>query len=776
MTLNDVSQDSYFYAYVTNTSGASETLTNLVLTTANQDRKFGGPIDNTQLGWIMEEADRVMKELAGGKDQLTGATYNSQTPGLPAGFENILERYVANDASGSFANRFWFTPNQETLNRYIDPTSGEATVAFSQSSVELNTEALMLGQPQDPTALAFANWFNKNYAAMEQISFPVHDPTDPTGARIIDVKIFQDLAEAMQAVSLARFFHDNNIPLDTWWLNSYTPQTYNTLAIIPTLTNSLSNGSVTVSFYGGVTIKTPNTYVPAAVAQTLAADVLSQRTPGTGDLPAQEWNVTNTPIGNLNAVAASLAPVQQDANVTLSATDVAVNSPGGEQLTFDRYYNSGVLTDQGLGVGWTPLQYDIQFQYPSMTDDEGLMRDAGGKQIETWVVSGSNELSDTLLREGEIRITDQATGTLLTFESSMQGSYSLDAQGNPVYAVTGLTAGDVPTFTAGMYQDGSTLTQDPATMNYILTRPDGSQVTFLPMGLLLKTVDKRGYAINYNWGEAIYPQYGPGMLMDISDSAGQTLQFGYNSAGRISSVTAEDASGDPLRGVSYVYDSSGRLWQASEIEANSVVATTTYQYDGNNQISGIIGPDGVQTLTDTADLRGRTTTQEDALGNADDYSFSQNSATGATTTQVVDADPAVGNDATAQGVAALQYFATGAANTSTTTLDTSARTTQTTDALGDTTQLGYTGSSTRAQLDHAAHAGPAVDQHPEQFRQPADRDQRSGQHRRHARPDHLHRRRPARHGDRRQGPGHGVHLYRMERRGDCDGGLRHSFV
>ena len=58
----------------------------------------------------MEEADRVMKELGGGKDQLTTAIYDSSNPALPAGFMNLLERYVANNHSGSFGNRFWFTP------------------------------------------------------------------------------------------------------------------------------------------------------------------------------------------------------------------------------------------------------------------------------------------------------------------------------------------------------------------------------------------------------------------------------------------------------------------------------------------------------------------------------------------------------------------------------------------------------------------------------------------------------------------------------------------
>ena len=133
LTINSNSQDSYFQVHVNNASGTAVTIDHLSLVTDLQHRKFGGRIDNTQLGWILEEADRVMKELAIGKDQLTGATYDSNNPSLPAGFESVLQRYLANNQNGNFANRFWFTPNEETLKRYIDPVTGQATVVFDKS-------------------------------------------------------------------------------------------------------------------------------------------------------------------------------------------------------------------------------------------------------------------------------------------------------------------------------------------------------------------------------------------------------------------------------------------------------------------------------------------------------------------------------------------------------------------------------------------------------------------------------------------------------------------
>ena len=71
-----------------------------------------------------------------------------------------------------------------------------------------------------------------------------------------------------------------------------------------------------------------------------------------------------------------------------------------------------------------------------------------------------------------MRLVDHATGTLLNFFSSLTTAYSLDSQGNAIMAVSGLTADNVPTFSPGQYQDGSTLTQDKTSKNYTLTRPE----------------------------------------------------------------------------------------------------------------------------------------------------------------------------------------------------------------------------------------------------------------------------------------------------------------
>ena len=683
LNLNAQGQDSYFTLTITNNSGVTQTVTNIQLVPDLQDRKFGGRVDGTTLGWVMFEADRIVKDLAIGKEQLTGTAYDSHNATLPAGFQNMLERYLAAGQTGQQNTRLWLTPNYETLKRYIDPVTGEATVVFDQSSVKLNTESLLAGKPEDPIARSFVDFFNAHYDQFAALNFPVHDPADPTGTRTIQVKIFDMLRDAMKAVALARFFHDNNIPLDTWWLNSWTPPKAYIPTTIPTLSNSLSNGTLTLTTWGGVTIKTPNQYLPDDVARIISNAVRSQRTPVTGDLSAQSWTVSNTPMGSLNAVAASLAAVKQDADVTLAATDLSFASPGGEQLSFARYYDSAYLGNQNLGLGWQPFRYDLQFQYPTYVDDYGLMRDGSGKQVPVFGAA-----SDTQLRSGEIRLVDHSTGQVLNFFSSLTTAYSLDNNGNPILQTAGLTSSDVPTFTPGQYKDGTTLSQDPQTKNYTLTAPDGSKLVFDANGRLLTLTDRLGNTITYT--------YTNGLLSQITDGANQTLTITYGSDGRIQYVAGPDNSATPMRRTAYTYDTGGRLVRVDTqaLQSGGTYATARsvqYQYNSSNQLTGVIGPDGITSLTNAPDLRGRSTMRQDPLGNLVDYGFTQDPTTNVRTTQVVDMGTTGLNNPTAQGTDALRYFAAG--STSMTQFDGSDRTTKTMDPLGHATTYGYNGSS-----------------------------------------------------------------------------------
>ena len=480
-------QDSYWFVTFENNSGSAMTFDNFKLVPDLQHRGLSERAEGTMLGWVMYEADRVMKNLGIGEDMLTGADYNRTNPDLPVGFENLMEKFSDASATGHQDNRFWFTPNEMALKRYIDPATGEATIVFDEASVVLQTESELEGHPVSSVAQEFADFFNDHYDEFADIEFPVQDPSDPTGATVINVKIFELLRDAMKSVSLARFFRDNSIPLDTWWLNSYQPEEAYVPETIPTMSSSMPNGSGgIVSLWGGVQIAKPNSYIPDVVAQSIANQVNAARPDNAGDLDAQQWAANSTSLGDLQAVALNLSQQDQDANVAFVTTDLAFAAPGDEQLALTRFYNSGYLGEDILGAGWQPLRYELQFQMPTWTDEYNLMRDADGEEVNAYGMS-----FNTRMREGEIRYIDYATGAMLNFHSSFDVDYAIDSFGEPILDVDGLNDDDVPTFTPGVYDNGSTLEQLASGHDYRLTRPDGSSVEFDYQGRLTVTTDSR---------------------------------------------------------------------------------------------------------------------------------------------------------------------------------------------------------------------------------------------------------------------------------------------
>ena len=62
------SQNSHFQFNLYNGSSSNFIIDRVSVLPARQHRRFGGLVENTQLGWVMYEADRVMKCLSVGKD------------------------------------------------------------------------------------------------------------------------------------------------------------------------------------------------------------------------------------------------------------------------------------------------------------------------------------------------------------------------------------------------------------------------------------------------------------------------------------------------------------------------------------------------------------------------------------------------------------------------------------------------------------------------------------------------------------------------------------
>jgi hypothetical protein len=304
-------------------------------------------IINTHFGQAMFEADRQLKVLGLGQDNLTNEPVTSTVPG----YRNLVKLNLAlkkGTPEEESWHRFWIEVHKMRLALSQD----RQAISFLESSLEVNTEYLgrdrkPLPQPRsDPAAETFAAHLTQHYD------------------RFADERpAFREVVTLARLVSLAKWTEYADIPVDVTWLEGQyairagTPLT--TTAI--TVTGQVREGSWihTVQLYGGVKLHFENEYDhPSSHDKALWVQILAAR-------PSQEalawtFEVAGQPH---HAVAVSLAK----APMLGSYVGPIVNDlelPGVPPLQLSRCYDSSSLGPGLLGLGWvTNISY-LYFPLP----------------------------------------------------------------------------------------------------------------------------------------------------------------------------------------------------------------------------------------------------------------------------------------------------------------------------------------------------------------------------------------------------------------------------
>ncbi len=549
---------------------------------------FFGGVEDTDLGWVLFEADRVMKTLAAERDNVSGEPVTSAVPG----YQSVLRRWVeARSPRG--ASRFWFVPGEVSLVRSQDGQS----FLFERVKVDLLTEDTLFGNgATDPEALAFANWFTDNYDRLAEEIFTVYDyPSEQVGNEIpSQEKIFARLAQVVRAVAVVQFFHDNDIPIDFSWIENHHLSERNTPLETRTVENSLSyqegNIITTITVRGGVTLDVPNTYLAdeAGDVSQLGRTVLTSR-PSPLD---QAWDV-----GGESAVAVSLAPQAIGGLITRHDVDLSYSHPAALDFEVSRFYSSASPGSEALGSGWQMTRYALEFSRPAIFSS-----------------SRSQLTQFNGLRQGEARVVDRQTGKAVTFTSGL----IIEREGNQI-RFTPLPENGVPEFElvrdSGM-GGGSTLRQDPIDLSYTFTKADNISFRFDWQGNLLSMADSRGRQISYTYVDA--------RLVSIADDLDRTITLEYAPGGRLE--RAIGLSGDV---VDYEYDKVGNLQAATRTRDGSIKAFE-YHYDANHVLTDAVD-DAILAPAIISDVLGRVVEAQDRRGNILNTTYSLNNDTAVTT-------------------------------------------------------------------------------------------------------------------------------------------------
>ena len=220
----------------------------------SQNVRYIGQTENTHFGWVMFEADRRMKTLSMGKDNISGVSVTSSVPGFANMFD--LELQLGNQNQSDVRRRFWFT----VQNVEIEESPDGQSMAISALSLQVQTEYLdsnwktLPSQFSDPVGQAFSAHLTDHYDEYVD-EFPV----------------FGDLKEIARWTALANWLKQADLPIQPeLWLADlptlYSAAPLTTPAITVTRTSEQSNFIQTLTLWGGVNLEMNPVIRPAREA------------------------------------------------------------------------------------------------------------------------------------------------------------------------------------------------------------------------------------------------------------------------------------------------------------------------------------------------------------------------------------------------------------------------------------------------------------------------------------------------------------------------------
>lgn len=355
-------------------------------------------------------------------------------------------------------------------------------------------------------------------------------------------------------------------------LGRTTSYTYDALNDVLTVTDP--SGVTTINTYDahGNLLTTSTPLVGSGSSQTMTYTYGDASHPGDvttiTDPNGKIWHDSYDAYGNLTSSADPLGDTTTSAYNVLGERTSQTNALGATtHTTYDPFGDLVSVTD--------PLGHVTAYQYD-------------GDRNQTQVTDANGDVTkNTYDLDNELTATTRADGSVLT--------YSYDANGNQ---------------TAQTDELGHTTTYvyDPLNQMISLTDPLNRTTKY--------AYDAAGNEITRSAADSLTTTYtydAANELGGVSYSDGTTpsVSYGYDVDGRRVSMT------DGTGATSYVYDSLGRLTSATDGAGNTV----GYGYDLAGHITSLMYPNSAGTVTRGYDAAGRLTSVTDWLGHTSKFSY-----------------------------------------------------------------------------------------------------------------------------------------------------------
>jgi RHS repeat-associated protein len=342
---------------------------------ATMDIRHSPGTENTYVGWVLFEADRVMKAYSLGEDNETKEKIQSRIDGYASTVSRAFGDPPREKGDELWA-RFWIVPAEVTRRQ-----SSRDRLTLLDVPLKVDTEVVvpkngMLesvpGAKSNPSDEAFARWFSEHYADLAR---EVWSTPPPESGRKDKVRIFAELQRIALIAAIAEQLRDQQVPLPGWMRDHQVepfkmPRTTKTHTVKEMRTQGDVN--LTRSVFGGAVMSPP------------ASAIKTVRSPEADALAPVVYKAVSsapalTPVRfehqgeSYRAVALPGDDTLELGANQLEETDLSLRFLTGEEVSLVRRFDSFHQPADVLGAAWT-------FDLPQL-DVQHRRRHGEGKQF-----------------------------------------------------------------------------------------------------------------------------------------------------------------------------------------------------------------------------------------------------------------------------------------------------------------------------------------------------------------------------------------------------------
>jgi len=312
--------------------------------------RHGEATRNTYVGWILFEADRIMKAFSLGEDNITKKPVQTRI----AGYDKVLDAMFATDNKQETWERFWIVPAKVEKN-----VSSKNDITMFDVPLMVKTQKMILRNGKlEPSpdgkiskgAQEFANWFTINYDRLSQESYSL----PPKGSGFNSpVPVFKELQRIALMTAIAEQLRNQGIEFP-FWMRSYEVKTFQTPETTPAHTVLKNNGNSILSVFGGVNLSPSDENVITRTASPVANGINDRISETTKTLPY--FKTADLSSGNKTYKVSSLpgADTKDIGPCFLNETDLSVKINGDRYLSLTRKFNSFISPmDKEYGKVWS---------------------------------------------------------------------------------------------------------------------------------------------------------------------------------------------------------------------------------------------------------------------------------------------------------------------------------------------------------------------------------------------------------------------------------------